>query len=431
LLEKRVLCSELRKHAGQEVTIAGWLRRVRRVGRQLAFWVVQDRSGWAQAVLAGELGQNTPPLESVVRIEGMAVTANSAQGVELQARAVEVLSFAQAELPFEINQPEIKAGLDLQLDHRVLSLRHPAAQAVFRIQSTIGEAFRRYLLGQGLVEVHTPKIVATGTEGGAELFPVQYFEQSAFLAQSPQFYKQMLVAAGFERVFEVAPAFRAEEHNTSRHTNEFTSLDLEMGFVEHEDTLMNLEEALLKFVVQEVQGRHAAELELLGVTLPTISRIPRVTLAAAQGILQERYGHSSPAGNLDPQGEKLLCQYAEEEHGTSLIFVTHYPAAHRPFYALPCADDPELTHSFDLLCKGVEVTTGGLRIHRAEQLRTAMQDRGLEPAAYGFYLEAFELGAPPHGGFAIGLERLTARLLDLDNLRQATLFPRDRTRLVP
>ena len=431
LFASRVFCRGLSELIGQPVEVAGWLERSRKVGRQLAFWVVRDQSGWVQVVLGGELAALTPPLESVVRVSGRVVVSRSAQGYELQAELAEVLTEALAVLPFEINQPEVKAGLDLQLDHRVLSLRHPKVRAAFRVKAVIGQAFRSFLSERGFTEVQTPKIVATGTEGGAELFTMQYFEQPAFLAQSPQFYKQMLVAAGFERVFEVAPAFRAEEHNTSRHTNEFISLDLEIGFVDDENILMDLENELLIYVLEQLRQRSQPELDLLEVELPNLTQIPRLPLAAAQVLLQERYGHPSPTGNLDPQGERLLCQHAAEEHGVSAVFVTRYPKAHRPFYALTCQDEPELTCSFDLLLNGMEVTTGGLRIHRLTELLAAMLERNLKPESYQFYLEAFELAAPPHGGFAIGLERLTARLLSLENVRQTTLFPRDRTRLVP
>ncbi len=431
LFKERVFCDQLPGKLGQTVQIAGWLERSRQVGRRLGFWVLRDRSGWVQVVLSGELTDVNPPLESVIAVKGVVVASRSAQGYELQAEAAEVLTEAPEELPFEVNQPQIKAGLDLQLDHRVLSLRHPGVQAVFHVKAVIGQAFREFLSERQFTEVQTPKIVATGTEGGAELFPLQYFEQPAFLAQSPQFYKQMLVAAGLERVFEVAPAFRAEEHNTSRHTNEFTSLDLEMGFVTDENVLMDLENELLLHVLEQVRRRCQPQLAMLHVSLPLLDNIPRVMLAEAQELLASRYGHPSPEGNLDPQGERLLCEYTLESFGVPAVFVTRYPKAARPFYALSSEDAPDLTCSFDLLLNGVEVTTGGLRIHRLPQLLCAMRERRLGAEGYEFYLEAFRLAAPPHGGFAIGLERLTARLLGLSNLRQATLFPRDRTRLVP
>jgi len=431
LFRERCFCRELAERTGETVLVAGWLERSRQVGRKLTFWMVRDRSGQVQVVLGGELAAANPPLESVVMVRGRVVQSRSAQGYEVQAEQVEVLTEAPTELPFEINQPEVKAGLDLQLDHRVLSLRHPKVQAAFRVKAVIAQAFREFLSDRQFTEVHTPKIVATGTEGGAELFPLRYFEQPAFLAQSPQFYKQMLVASGLERVFEVAPAFRAEEHNTSRHTNEFISLDLEMGFVSDENVLMDLENELLLAMLSRVSEACVTELQVLGSVLPRLAAIPRLPLAEAQRLLLARYRHPSPEGNLDPQGERLLCQYAAEEGGVPAIFVTRYPREVRPFYALACADAPQLTCSFDLLLNGMEVTTGGLRIHRLPELLSAMHERGLDPSGYEFYLEAFRLAAPPHGGLAIGLERLTARLLGLDNLRQATLFPRDRTRLVP
>ncbi len=430
LLSERILCRQLAAHIGKEVCLAGWLRQVRQVGRHLAFWIVHDRSGWAQVVVSGPLAQSAPSLESVVAITGQAVASRSQQGCELQASAVQVLNNA-AELPFELHHPEITAGDEQVFNQRVLSLRHPRNQAIFRIKATALQAYRAYLSAAGFLEVQTPKIVATGTEGGAELFPVQYFERPAYLAQSPQFYKQMLVAAGFERVFEVGPVFRAESHDTSRHTNEFTSLDLEMGFIDHIDALMDLETQLLQHMFATVQEECASELEHLGATVPEIGAIPRISLAEARAVLARKYSHSSPPGNLDPAGEKLLCQHAEQEWGSPLVFVTDYPTEVRPFYTRTHSDAPQLTHSFDLLFRGLEITTGGLRIHKEEDLVQALRERGLDPEAYRFYLQAFIHGAPPHGGFAIGLERLTARMLELPNVRHATLFPRDRQRLVP
>ncbi len=430
LFSKRILCTQLSAHIGSEVSLAGWLQQVRQVGRQLAFWIVRDRSGWTQVVVSGQLAQSAPPLESVVAVTGQAVASRSLQGYELQATNVQVITTA-AELPFELHHGEIKAGDEQVFNHRVLSLRHNRNQAIFRVKAVALQAYRAYLSRAGFLEVQTPKIVATGTEGGAELFPVQYFNRPAYLAQSPQFYKQMLVAAGFERVFEVGPVFRAESHDTSRHTNEFTSLDLEMGFINSVDTLMELETELLKHMFTTVRQECARELELLGANLPELDHIPRISLAEAQAILKQEHGHLSPQGNLDPAGEKLLCQYAQQEWGSPLVFVTDYPTAVRPFYTRTHCDTPELTHSFDLLFRGLEITTGGLRIHKHEQLVQALRERNLEPEAYRFYLQAFTHGAPPHGGFAIGLERLTARMLELPNVRQATLFPRDRQRLVP
>jgi len=286
-------------------------------------------------------------------------------------------------------------------------------------------------MSEGFLEVHTPKIVASGTEGGTELFPVQYFERTAYLAQSPQFYKQMLVGAGYERVFEVGPVYRAEPHSTTRHLNEYISLDIEMGFIESEQDLLALEARLLRHMFARVHERCAKELEMYGVTVPKIpERIPQITLAQAHEILHERFDKRI-AGDLDPESERLLCRYAQEEWGCELLFVTHYPREKRPMYAMPDSHNPALTRSFDLLYKGLEITTGGQRIHEYEQLVESIRGRGLDPTNFEFYLEVFKYGMPPHGGFAIGAERLTMQLLNLSNVREASFFPRDRTRLTP
>lgn len=427
----RVLTAHLASHVGQPVTLQGWVHNLRLLGGNLAFLMLRDRSGMVQCVLEGALAQPVAT-ESVVTVSGRVVEAPRAVGgVEVQAQSIQVLNAAESPLPFEINKKELKTGLEALLDHRVISLRHPKAHAVFTIQSTLVGAFREYLSDQGFTQIFTPKIVTTGTEGGSNLFPIQYFEQKAYLAQSPQFYKQMMVGAGYERVFEIAPVFRAEEHNTSRHLNEYTSLDVEMGFIESEEDLMHLETGLLRHMFGQVAARCEAELALWGVTIPEISEIPRIPMAEAQAILERIYGKVSPKGDLDPEGERLICQYVAEAGKPALVFVTRYPREVRPMYAMPAPENPESTASFDLLMNGLEVTTGGQRIHQAAMLIASMQSRGLNPEWFESYLEVFRYGMPPHGGFAIGAERLTARLLGLNNVREATSFPRDRTRLAP
>jgi nondiscriminating aspartyl-tRNA synthetase len=431
-MEKRVLSRELPAHTGHEVLIAGWVHQVRQLGN-LAFLVVRDRLGLVQCVLEGALAGLAIENESVVQVQGKAVATDKvALGAEVWAKSVTVIAPAVRALPFELNKKNLKAGLDLQLDHRPLSLRHPKVNAVFRIQSTIAGAFREYLSRQGFTEIHTPKIVATGTEGGSNLFPIQYFEQQAYLAQSPQFYKQMMVGAGFERVFEIAPVFRAEEHNTSRHANEYTSLDVEMGFIQSEHDLMDLETALLQHIFARLQEQCEPELALHGATLPDLSGgIARISMAEAKAILERRFGKISTDADIDGEGERLLCQYVAEQGKPALVFVTGYPTAVRPMYAMPAAENPEVTHSFDLLMNGLEITSGGQRIHDPHMLVESMRRKGLNPESFASYLEVFYHGMPPHGGFAIGLERLTARILDLKNIREATAFPRDRTRLTP
>jgi nondiscriminating aspartyl-tRNA synthetase len=429
--ELRVLCSRIAEHVQQTVTVQGWVHSVRRLGR-LMFVIVRDRSGTAQCVLEGALAEAALSLESVVSVTGVAVAAAKAPGgSEVRASAIVCLSAAASPLPFELNKRTLGARLDTVLDHRVLALRHPHVHAVFRVKAALAGAFRDYLAGCGFTQIFTPKIVSAGAEGGSSLFSVDYFGERAYLAQSPQFYKQMMVGAGYERVFEIGPVYRAEEHNTSRHLNEYISLDAEIGFIRSEEELMELEEKLLAYMFARAAAECEAELALLGVDVPVLGTIPRMTVDEAQRILRDKYGKPSPHGDLDPEGERLICQHVAERGKPALVFITRYPREIRPMYAMPAADNPSLTASFDLLFNGLEITTGGQRIHDLAELTASIVSRGLEPASFGGYLELFRYGMPPHGGFAIGLERLASRLLGLPNVREASAFPRDRTRLAP
>ncbi|HEY3314523.1 MAG TPA: aspartate--tRNA(Asn) ligase [Bacillota bacterium] len=429
---ERVTSRHLKSHAGRTVVAAGWVHVIRALGN-LTFIVIRDRDGLFQVVAEGHDDQvSALTIESVVRVTGkVALDERAPSGAEIRLSELEIVALAEQSLPFEVNKKDLLAGLDLVLDHRVLSLRHPKVHAIFSVQSEIMAGFRDFLSGRGFTEISTPKIVATGTEGGSELFALNYFDRPAYLAQSPQFYKQMLVGAGYERVFEVGHVYRAEEHNTSRHINEFTSLDLEMGFIDSDEDLMDLEDELLAHVFERVGWRCAPELELLEAKLPPAVKPARLPLAEVQGILAREYGKESPAEGLDPEGERLICEYMAVHGRGELVFVTTWPANKRPAYAYPDPDDPTLTRSFDLLFRGLEVTTGGQRIHLYPQLVESLTRFGLNPEGFASYLETFRLGMPPHGGLAIGLERLTARLLGLSNLREAALFPRDRTRLTP
>jgi nondiscriminating aspartyl-tRNA synthetase len=405
----------------EPVEIAGWLAARRDLGG-VTFGVLRDRSGSIQVVdRSGALGRL--PLESVAQVSGLVrADARAAGGRECELTALRVLNPAEA-VPWI---PGRNAPVDLEerLNFRVLALREPLLQRVFRLQAALGRAFREQLTGEGFLEVHTPKIVATGTEGGAELFPLNYFERPAFLAQSPQFYKELLVGAGFERVYEVAPVFRAEPHATRRHLNEYVSLDLECGFVEHLEDLLALEERLL--------GRFQEAGEALGWTPAWLAAPPaRLTLLEAARALESRYGKVLAPGHLDPEGERLLCTYVGGNPAAGAAFVTAWPGAVRPFYA---KEDPEgsgLTASFDLIAGGLEITTGGLREHRPDRLEASLRGRGMNPHDFAFYLTPFAWGMPPHGGMAIGLERLTIMMAGLDNVREASLFPRDRHRLTP
>lgn len=431
-MTERTLAAELAGLVGSDARLKGWVHRVRRIGA-VAFVLLRDRSGIVQAVFetngdaAGDLASAN--IEDAVEITGVVRAEPRAQGgYEIQGKTLAIIAKSDT-LPFEINLPVLKAGQDLALDNRVVSLRHPRNQAIFRLKSAVAAAFRDFSVRNGMVEVQTPKIVATATEGGANLFPVDYLGRRAFLAQSPQFYKQLLVLAGFERVFEVGPVYRAEPHNTSRHLNEFTSMDWEIGFINSGAELMDLEERMLREMVAGLREAHSRHLETLGLdpgaNLPAAG-IPRHTLAEVQRMLAQQFGKELPPGDLDPEGERLLCGLTG-----GAVFVTDWPVATRPAYAAPHEDRPELTDSFDLLMGGIEVTTGGRRIADHAKLRQSIAGRGLDPDAFGFYLDGFRYGAPPHGGLAIGLERLTMALLGLTNMREATLFPRDLERLSP
>jgi nondiscriminating aspartyl-tRNA synthetase len=429
---ERVLVNEVARQIGQRVRVAGWLHQVRTLGG-VTFVLVRDRSGIVQAVFDREpaalAGLQT---ESVIAVTGTVVAEpRAALGVELHDVTIEVLSPVTAVLPFEINKKVLKPALDTLLDHAPLGLRHPTKQATFRLVAAMGQALRAAFIARGCTEIHTPKLVASATEGGANLFPVRYFDRQAYLAQSPQLYKQMMVGV-FERVFEIAPVFRAEPHATTRHLNEYVSVDVEIGFIEDHRTVMTFLQSSLADAFASLAETHAADLDLLGVTVPHVGEIPSIHFRDALQLIYERHGEDARhEPDLAPQHERWLCEWAMAAHGSPLLFVTHYPTAKRPFYTMPDPEEPAYTRGFDLLFRGLEVTTGGQRIHRPEQLLASMARFGVSPEPFGGYLEAFRSGMPPHGGFAIGLERLVMQLIGARNVRETTLFPRDVHRLTP
>lgn len=432
---KRVLTTELKKHAGQEVMLQGWVHRTRRLG-QVTFIILRDRGGTGQIVVEGD-GPNALKItnESVIQVIGsVRLDKRASGGAELQVSELKVISQADESLPLVVSSRDIKsaARLDTILQHRAISLRNLEIKAIFRIQAEIISSFRDFLSDHGFMEISTPKIVACATEGGSELFPIQYFERKAYLAQSPQFYKQMMVGAGLERVFEVGKAYRAESHNTARHINEFISLDYEMGFIQDEQDIINMEIQLLKYIFQRVRDNCSCELEMHNAQVPEVSDIPQIRFLKAKEKLGQLYGKiSDEEGDLSTKEEQKLCDYIKAEYNSELVYVTHYPRSKRPAYTMPNSEYPELTRSFDLLFRGLEVTTGGQRIHHYDRLVDSLRNRGLDIRDFESYLEAFKYGMPPHGGLAIGAERLTMKLLKLSNIREACLFPRDRTRLTP
>jgi nondiscriminating aspartyl-tRNA synthetase len=432
---ERVLVSELARYTGQEVLVKGWVHQVRPLSK-FAFVLLRDRTGIAQGIVFDPtLKASLPERETVVAVRGRVKAEKQApRGIELEILAIDAISRPGIPVPFEVNRSMEKLNLkiDMILDHRAFSLRNPELGNVFRIQAEITRTFADYLRRQGFLEIHTSKIVGTGTEGGTNLFQMDYFEQKAYLAQSPQFYKQMLVGAGYERVFEVGFVYRAEDHATSRHINEYLSLDFEMGFIENEQDVIAVEKGFLRELFANLRTNCAEELAFYKKELPEVSDIPQVTLAEAREILRTDFGKTlAEDDDLDPEAERLLCEYSRKSRNSEFIFVTMYPTSVRPFYAMPDKDNPKLTRSFDLLYKGLEVTTGGQRMHDPKMLEDSIRSRGMVPQKFDSYLEIFRLGMPPHGGLAIGTERLTQQLLDLDNVRQACFFPRDRFRITP
>lgn len=426
---KRVLVSELSNHRGAEVMLRGWVYRIRELSK-VTFLVLRDRTGMIQVAMEPSLlGGVQLSVESVVEIRGVVRNEpRAALGYEIEAHELKVLALAEA-LPISVNGPTLEAAPETILDYRVLSLRHAKTNPIFKIQAALVRGFQMFLDKEGFLQIFTPKIVASGTEGGTELFSLQYFETKAYLAQSPQFYKQMMIGAGYERVYEVGQVYRAEKHSTSRHLNEYVSLDLELAFIDNEHDIMDLQNRLLAFMFEYVLQECSEELEELGVNLPSVPTIPRIPLLEAIEILEREYGKIHEEPDLDPEGERLLNKYILDITGSEFVYVTDYPWAKRPMYTMPKGEG--LTRSFDLLFRGLEITTGGQRIHTYELLEANMIKKGLNPQDYSGYLPNFAWGMPPHGGLAIGLERLTAQIIGLKNVREASLFPRDRHRLTP
>jgi nondiscriminating aspartyl-tRNA synthetase len=423
---RRRLVRELAAHVGDAVELRGWVHQRRNLGG-IQFLHLRDRSGMVQCVFEGiEL----PLHESCVRVAGTVTTNVKAPGgLEVAGDALDVISRATRPPPIELAKESFTANPDTLLEYRQVSVRGLRAQATLKVKSELVRAFRAFLDARDFTEIFTPKLVAAGAEGGANLFDVDYYGQRAYLAQSPQLYKQMMVPV-FERVFETAPVYRAERHHTSRHLAEYLSLDVEFAFIEDDGDVMDLQEALVKSMVEAVAERCAGDVARLGARLPDTQVVfPRVSLLDARRLVAERYGHESGGKDLDPEAERLIAQWAKQEHGSDFVFVTRYPRAARPFYTYPTGDG--LTRGLDLIFRGVEITSGGQRVHEHGTLLAEMRERGLDPTDFAGYLEVFEHGMPPHGGFAIGTERFTALLLSIPNLRFARAFPRDGSRLQP
>ena len=423
----RTLCAALPEAPpGQDVRIQGWVHRRRELAA-LTFLVVRDRSGLAQVVVKDpEL--EVPPEETTVEVVGT-LTANPSApgGVEVTSSTIRPLTEPAATPPVELWRPALNTSLPTLLDHAPVAWRHPAQRARWELAAATLGGFRSTLDGLGFTEVQTPKFVASATESGANVFEVDYFGRPAYLAQSPQFYKQQLVGV-FERVYEVGPVFRAEPHDTVRHLAEYVSLDVELGFVDdHRDVLAVLREVVAGMVAG-IHTHAAPAVERLGVTVPEVpEEIPVLHFSEALRLV----GAPADEPDLAPEHERALGAWAREEHGSDFLAVEGYPMRKRPFYTHPQPDDPRWSNSFDLLFRGLELVTGGQRLHRLSDYEAAIRANGEDPAAYATYLQSFRHGMPPHGGFAIGLERWVARLVEAANIREVTLFPRDLNRLTP
>jgi nondiscriminating aspartyl-tRNA synthetase len=430
---ERTLVGDLAGRTHDRVRIAGWLHHQRHLAK-VAFVLVRDRTGIAQLVLTDPDERDAVARllpETVLEVEAKAVPSNQAPaGVELVDATIRVLAEPESAPPLELRRPELNAQLPTLLDHAAVALRHPARRAIATIAAASTAGFRATLDELGFTEVFTPKVVAAATESGATVFPIDWFGRRAYLAQSPQFYKQVMVGV-FERVYEIGPVFRAEPHDTVRHLAQYLSLDAEIGFITDHRDVMELLRAVLAGMVATIAERARPALDLLARSLPAVpDEIPVVEFRHAQELIERATGRPTLGEpDLSPADERWLGEWAGTEHGSEFVFVTGYPMVKRPFYTHPAPGDPAASNSFDLLFRGLELVTGGQRLHRFDDYARVLDGPAAE--ALAGYLEAFRHGMPPHGGFAIGLERWVARLTGAANIREVTLFPRDINRLTP
>lgn len=424
----------LKAEEGTTIILEGAVHSIRDMG-EIAFVILRKREGLIQTVW--EEGKTDMELSEIREGDYIHVTGQikdeerAPQGKEVRLSTIRHLSHVSCPLPLPIDKWKLNTSLEAKLDRRSLSLRNIRERARFRIQEGIVRGFRDFLYEQGFTEIHTPKIGAKSAEGGANMFRLSYFHRPAVLQQSPQLYKQMMVGV-FDRVFETGPVFRAEKHNTRRHLNEYTSLDFEMGYIHSFLDICAMETGFLQYTMNLLEKEYSKELKLLNITLPDVEKIPHVRFDEAKRLVSEKYNRKirNPF-DLEPEEEELIGKYFKEEYNADFVFVTHYPSKKRPFYAMDDPEDTRYTLSFDLLYHGLEITTGGQRIHDLSMLEEKIQEKGMTEEGLEQYLDAFRFGMPPHGGLGIGLERLTMQLLGEDNVREACLFPRDMSRLGP
>jgi nondiscriminating aspartyl-tRNA synthetase len=429
------LCQLIKEEMiGSQVKLNGAIHTIRNMGT-VAFIILRKSDGLIQCVFEEGISKfNLKDLKEADTVEVTGIVAESEKapsGIEIRIEEIKILSEPAEPMPLPISKWKLNTSLEAKLNYRPISLRNVRERAKFKLQEGIVRGFRDFLYEEGFTEIHTPKIGAKSAEGGANLFKLDYFHRPAILQQSPQFYKQMMVGI-FDRVFETAPVFRAEKHNTKRHLNEYTSLDFEMGYIDGFEDIMAMETGFLQYTMKLLEKDYAKELKILGIKLPEVKEIPAVRFDEIKRMVSEKYDRKiKNPFDLEPEEEQLISQYAKEEWDADFIFVTHYPSKKRPFYAMDDPKDSTFTLSFDLLFRGMEITTGGQRIHDYHELMNKLETRGMTEEGMEQYLSAFKCGMPPHGGLGIGLERLTMKLMGEDNVREATLFPRDLSRLEP
>ncbi len=435
---QRTYIKDLKEHLGKEVSISGWVD-IRRDQGKLIFLDFRDITGKIQGVIlpnakeAHVVGSTLRP-EWVIRVSGKVnprpeknIQKDKLNGdIELEILGIEVLGSAN-ELPFD---KDAEINIDTHLDNLPLTLRREKYSAVFKVQAEIVKNFRDFFNKENFIEFQAPKLIGDDAEGGANSFDVTYFKHTAHLAQSPQLYKQIMVGV-FERVFAIGNVYRAEKHSTTRHLNEYTSLDIEMAFIKDHTDIMNMENNWLIYLMNELSNKYSQELKLWNATLPIVPKeIPKLSLREAQILITKETGKDcTNEPDLEPEHERWLCDYAKKTFDSDFIFITNFPTAKRPFYTCRDEKDPTYTKGFDLLFRGVEITTGAQRIHNYDDLISSMKEKKLNPEKFSYYLQAFKSGMPPHGGFGFGLERLTAKLFGIDNVKEATLFPRDINRI--
>lgn len=438
IVKTDVSYAEFKDYDGKTVEIHGYVHRIREM-TGFAFVIIRTARELIQCVYAPEFSDYRLDgklcEEACVKVVGKVVGSKDKAGndrFELQIHDIKILSLPAEPLPIVINKKQLdNIQLNTILDLRPVSMRNPKERAIFKIQEGIARGFREFLSKNGFTEIHSPKINFAGAEGGTNVFKLDYFGKEVYLAQSPQLYKQALVGV-FERVFEIAPVFRAEHHDTSRHLNEYISMDLEMGFINGFEDIMNMETGALKYIMNLLKTDYAEEVELLKADIPEITEIPAIKFMDAKQLIINKFKYTpSDMKDFDPAEEEMLGKYAKKELGSDFLFVTHYPSKKRPFYTMDDPADPEFTLSFDLLFRGLEITSGGQRINDYNEQVAKMQKCGMDPAAFDTYLMLHKYGAPPHGGLGIGLERLTMHLLGFKNVREATMFPRDINRVTP